>query len=67
MQTLQFRCCFCNTMIVSTDVDPCDINILINVDKPKQEQDNQTFYCHVSCFKERLHDNIKKLFIVDMV
>lgn len=64
---LNFRCCFCNIMIESTKVDPCDINILVNIDKVKEEQDNQSFYCHVECFKQKLHQNIKNLFVLDIV
>lgn len=67
MQEMLYRCCFCNTMIESNQVDPCDLNILINVDKPKEKQDNQTFYCHVRCFEERLHENIRNYLIVHFV
>jgi len=67
MKDITFRCCFCNTHVHSTNVDPCDINILINIDKPKDKQDNQTFYCHADCFKNILHKDLKGLFIVDLV
>jgi hypothetical protein len=67
MQELKYRCCFCNMLIESDNVNPCDLNILINIDKPKDKQDNQTFYCHIACFKEKLHEEIKKLLIVHLV
>lgn len=67
MENLQYRCCFCNLMIKSTNVDPCDLNILINCDKSKEKQDNQTFYCHINCFREKLHKDIIKLLIVDLI
>lgn len=59
MKDIHYRCCFCNTMIQSNDVDPCDLNILINIDKPKNKQDNQTFYCHIHCFEQKLHNNMR--------
>lgn len=64
---LKYRCCFCNQMIESTNVDPCDVNILINYDKAKEQQDNQTFWCHIRCFREKLHNEIKNLLVVDAV
>lgn len=67
MENLRYRCCFCDQMIVSTNVDPCDLNILINYDKSKDRQDNQTFWCHIECFRKSLHDDIKKLLVVDLV
>jgi len=67
MQELKYRCCFCNKIIESTKVDPCDINILINLDKPKQQQDNQTFYCHIDCFKEKMHQEMRKSLVVHLV
>ena len=56
---LQFLCCFCNQSISSSNMDPAEINILINIDKSNDRQYNQTFFCHTLCFKERLDDKIK--------
>ena len=67
MKIIQYRCCFCDQMIESTKIDPCDLNILINYDKPKDQQDNQTFWCHIECFRKNLHENIRKLLIVDVI
>jgi hypothetical protein len=62
MSDLQYRCCFCNTSIKSSKTDPADINVLINIDKEKEQQYNQTFYCHVECFREKLDNAIKMHF-----
>ncbi len=35
MNTTFYRCCFCNNLIKSSNGDPCEIDILINIDKPK--------------------------------
>lgn len=67
IQEFKYRCCFCNKIIESDKVNPCDLNILINIDKPKEKQDNQTFYCHIDCFKDRLHEEIKKLLVVNLI
>ena len=67
MNELHYRCCFCNIIIKSDEVNPCDLNILINIDKSKDKQDNQTFYCHINCFKDKLHDEIEKCLVVDIV
>jgi hypothetical protein len=64
---MYFRRCFCNLMIESSQVNPCDLNILINCDKSKEEQDNQTFYCHVECFREKLHKEVEGYLIVDVL
>ncbi|MCX5925494.1 MAG: hypothetical protein NT124_04360 [Candidatus Dependentiae bacterium] len=52
MKELGFECCFCGESIESNKTDPCDINVLINIDKQKDKQYNQTFYCHLMCFKK---------------
>lgn len=54
MVELKFRCCFCNNTIESSNVDPADVNVLINIDKPKDTQYDQDFYCHIICFKKRI-------------
>ena len=36
-------CCFCNQNIESDNLNPYDINISTNWDKPKSNQHNQTF------------------------
>lgn len=67
MIDINYKCCFCGTIIKSTKIDPCDLNILINVDKAKNYQDNQTFYCHIDCFRNTLDNQIKNALIVDVV
>lgn len=62
MKDLKFKCCFCNQTIESSKTDPADINIAINIDKDEDQQCDQFFYCHVLCFRERLHDAVKMHF-----
>jgi len=60
-ESLGFMCCFCNESITSLDPNPSDINIIANIDKPKEQQDDQFFFCHAECFKKKLHKNLQAL------
>jgi hypothetical protein len=66
-EELGFMCCFCNKSITSLDPDPSDINIIANIDKPKDQQADQYFYCHLQCLKNKVHPNIKEHFVLDDV
>ena len=57
-----YLCCFCNTFIESSNGDPCEIDILININQTKDKQYNQIFYCHINCFHKQLHTQIKPYF-----
>jgi len=61
-ENLDLLCCFCNQGTESSKINPADINIQINFDKSKDQQYNQTFFCHVECFREKLHDSVKNCF-----
>lgn len=58
IKQLNFDCCFCDNNIKLSTVDPCNISILINIDKDKKKQYNQNFWCHLACFRKILHANI---------
>ena len=60
-----YLCCFCNTLIYSANGNLMEIDILINFDKPKNQQCNQSFYCHMECFKKELHPKLKIHFHLD--
>lgn len=62
MNEYKFKCCYCAQSIESSSVDPTDISVIINIDKEKDQQMSQDFYCHVNCFREKLHDSIKMHF-----
>jgi len=65
MNKLKVTCCFCNKGIESNKTDPCDLNLLINWDKEKSKQYNQSFYCHFACFKQSLNDEIKPHLVLE--
>lgn len=54
-------CYLCYKGIESTDVDPCDVNIMSNIDK--DDRYNQTFYFHANCFKKPLHEYMRGYFV----
>lgn len=60
IDTLTFCCCFCNKTVEQNQTDPCSIDVLINIDKEKSKQHSQNFWCHLSCFKDTLDDNMKQ-------
>ena len=60
-------CCFCNKSIIVTNLNPCDINIMTNWDKPNDKQKNQTFWYHLECVWQKIHPDIQQHFIVDLL
>lgn len=66
-ENLNLLCCFCNKDIKSSKINPTEINILINFDKSKDLQHEQSFFCHVECFREKLHESIKNYFYLQSI
>jgi hypothetical protein len=67
MKITGFECCFCKKSIEENEIDPCDINIIINSEMKKgpKERCSQNFYSHFQCLKERLHKDIQGYFVLD--
>ena len=66
-EDLGFSCCFCNESLTSADPDPADIVIVANIDKPKEQQADQIFWCHAQCLKDKLHKDIIEHYVLDDV
>jgi hypothetical protein len=64
-EKLGFTCCFCNKSVMSLDKYPADLKVIVNIDKPKDQQHDQFFFCHTECFKTKLHKNMQKHFVLD--
>lgn len=64
---IEVTCCFCNKKIKSDSINPCDLNILTNWDKSPNYQNNQTFWCHFECFKDKLHQDVQKHVMVHLL
>lgn len=47
------QCWFCGKGIVEHNgVDPCEVTIYSNADKPEDEQTYQAMWCHIECFRK---------------
>lgn len=66
-KTISTCCCFCNRSIQSTEVNPCELIIITNWDKSIELQNNQNFWCHIDCFKTRLHSDLQQHLVVDLL
>ncbi len=58
MNKEKFVCCFCGKTIESTNVDITALLVLSNWDKSEELQQNQQFFCHMKCLKDRLDKQI---------
>ena len=48
-----YTCLFCAQDIIPGPLDPCAINLVGKIDHPRDEQKEQTFFCHISCLQNR--------------
>lgn len=60
-------CCFCNEGIYSSEVDPCDLNVLTNWDKEKSKQAHQTLWCHLDCLRSKIHPQVRQHLVVHLL
>jgi hypothetical protein len=61
MKITGFECCFCKKDIIENDVDPCDLNIILNSEMKKLANDRSSLnlYSHFDCLKEKLDKNMQ--------
>lgn len=64
---MNVSCCFCGTRVESNDVNPCEVNVLKNWDKPRFKQHDQSFWCHLECFKERMHIDLQQHLLIHLL
>jgi len=53
------ECCFCKMGIQETRNDPVDINIVLNEEMAQKDGASQSFYAHVQCLYEKLHEDAR--------
>ncbi|HSC80090.1 MAG TPA: hypothetical protein VLC08_07040 [Chitinolyticbacter sp.] len=46
-------CIFCDQPIAPGVHDPCAINLVTRIDRPRLQQKEQTFFCHMHCLQSR--------------
>jgi hypothetical protein len=49
-------CCFCNEPIASSNTDPCRVTVSTTNDRW------QVWYCHATCFRDRLFNREDGMF-----
>ena len=60
-----YRCLFCGNGIDSGDLDPCAIQLIAKLDCPRQDQKEQTFYCHIACLQSRAFESPDSFYITE--
>ena len=59
----QFMCFFCREGIEQQGDDPCAIVLVTSWTKPRKQQKEQQFWCHVECFRRAAP---APLYVLDM-
>lgn len=55
----EFICCFCNTIIQSTDIDPCNIEITGDWARSLDIHISNNYSTHLECLRNRVHEYYK--------
>jgi hypothetical protein len=50
-------CCICKRTIEKGDFDPCSLVLIANSENEWREQKEQTFFCHMDCFRKTVNDD----------
>lgn len=58
---LSYQCCICKKPMSTTgenthSLDPCSLVLFGHADREWREQKEQTFYCHIECFRRIVND-----------
>jgi len=56
MENLKYSCCFCAKGI---EKKVATLIAVSNFEKPEAEQFTQQFFCHISCFTNKLNNEVK--------
>jgi len=48
-----YICIFCAQRIAPGPLDPCALHLVGKIDRPRNEQKEQGFYCHAACLQGR--------------
>ena len=60
-------CCFCAQRVDSDQINPAEVIVVNNWDKPKNIQEEQVFWAHIQCFKDKMHVSYQKYFFLDVI
>lgn len=59
-------CLFCNEGIESGALDPCALHLVARMDRPRHEQKEQTFFCHLRCLQSAAAMHPGNFYIADL-
>ena len=54
---MKYQCCICKSESELKDLDPCSLTLRTNIDEKEDNQKEQTFYCHLECFRKLINDD----------
>jgi hypothetical protein len=64
MVLVNYECCICGDNInKDSKLDPCGMSIYTNLDKNEDEQEEQIFFCHFSCFRATLEPGVREYLV----
>ncbi len=51
-ESVVYQCILCRQGITADEpLDPCALVLVAHFDRPRDQQKEQTFYCHAQCFR----------------
>jgi len=68
MDEIKYSCCICKETVIGgsgSKLDPMSVWLVSNIDKNRDEQKEQQFFCHFECFRRVTNDD-PCLYIVDV-
>ena len=66
MNASNYICCFCGELIKANKFDVTNLIATLNWDKEISKQQTQQFFCHLMCFKSKLHKKVP-LYLLDLI
>jgi hypothetical protein len=59
---IKYECCICKETVASgelagSNLDPCELLLIVNFDKPREEHKEQSFFCHFECFRTLVNND----------
>lgn len=61
----QYVCLFCNEGIEPSSLDPCALHLVARFDRAREDQKEQTFFCHVACLQSKSEIDPANFYLVD--
>ena len=60
MALVRYQCCICGENIEEgSNLDPCYVSIVPNLEEPTSKQLRQAFFAHYECFRNSLDPSVR--------